>query len=63
MTSLERITAAFEGTPVDVRRECDDALEAANECGRIIVGISNYPVPGSPPANIEAMLEALRSNR
>ncbi len=51
------------GTPEDVRRECVDALEAANECGRIIVGISNYPVPGSPPANVEAMLEAIRLSR
>jgi hypothetical protein len=31
--------------------------------GRIIVGISNYPVPGSPPANIEAMLETIRLSR
>jgi uroporphyrinogen-III decarboxylase len=51
------------GTPDDVRREVRDALEAASECGRIIVGISNYPVPGSPPANIEAMLETLRLSR
>jgi hypothetical protein len=51
------------GTPDDVRREAFDALEAANECGGVIVGVSNYPVPGSPPANIEAMLETLRLNR
>jgi hypothetical protein len=80
LTSLDRITAAFEGEPVDrppifhagwsswaasivLGRECEDALDAANECGRIIVGISNYSVPGSPPANIEAMLEILRLNR
>ncbi len=51
------------GTREDVIRETLDALEAADELGGIIVGVSNYPVPGTPPENIIAMLETIRDNR
>ncbi len=40
-----------------------DALEAARELGSIIVGLSNYPLPGTPPENILAMIETVRDNR
>ncbi|MBC7287639.1 MAG: hypothetical protein H5T86_06250 [Armatimonadetes bacterium] len=51
------------GTREQVVAETLEALEAAHELGRIIVGVSNYPVPGTPPENIIAMLDTIRENR
>ena len=38
-------------------------LEAARECGSILVGCSNQIVAGTPPENIEAMNETIAKNR
>ena len=51
------------GTRDQVIAETLEALEAAHELGGIIVGVSNYPLPGTPPENIIAMLETIRDNR
>lgn len=51
------------GTPDDVRRETLTALEAAHEYSSIVVGCSNQIVAGTPPKNIEIMLETLREYR
>ena len=40
-----------------------DALEAAKEFSGIVVGCSNQVVVGTPPRNIEVMLETLRDHR
>jgi len=51
------------GSVEDVERETRDCLETAKEHGRIIVGVSNYPVPGTPIRNAERMLELIRELR
>ena len=51
------------GTVEDVRHETRTALEMAKECGSMIVGCSNQIVAGTPPANIEAMLNIMRDER
>ncbi|MGD9518693.1 MAG: uroporphyrinogen decarboxylase family protein [Armatimonadota bacterium] len=51
------------GTRDDVVAQALDALESARELQGVIVGVSNYPVPGTPPENILAMLETIRDNR
>jgi len=51
------------GTPDEVKAESLDALEAAKELGGVIVGLSNYPLPGTPPENLFTMLETLAENR
>jgi len=38
-------------------------LEEARRSGGIIVGISDYFVPGTPIQNVEAMLEAIEQDR
>lgn len=44
------------GTPEQVRKATLECLELAKQKGRIVVGCSNAVVPGTPPANLEAML-------
>jgi hypothetical protein len=51
------------GTRQEVVAQVLDALQAARELGSIIVGVSNYPLPGTPAENILAMLETIRDNR
>lgn len=51
------------GSREDVLEETLSCLEEAKRSGRIIVGISNYFVPGTPIENVEAMLEAIEQNR
>lgn len=51
------------GTPEEVRIETLTALEAAREFGGIVVGCSNQIVAGTPPRNLETMLETLRDHR
>jgi uroporphyrinogen decarboxylase len=51
------------GSREEVVAQTLDALQAARQHGSIIVGVSNYPVPGTPPENIIAMLETIRENR
>ncbi|MBT3377272.1 MAG: hypothetical protein HN742_05025 [Lentisphaerae bacterium] len=51
------------GTREDVINETRSCMEAALDLGRIIVGVSNYLVPGTPPGNIEAMLTTIEDMR
>lgn len=51
------------GTVDEVLAQTLDALQAARELGGVIVGLSNYPMPDTPPENILAMLETIRDNR
>ncbi len=51
------------GTVAEVREETLSALEQAKEHTSIVVGCSNQIVAGTPPENIEAMLETLREHR
>lgn len=51
------------GSPEDVRAETLTALEAARELGSIVVGCSNQIVAGTPPRNLEVMLDTLREHR
>ena len=51
------------GSREEVVEETLSALEAAKDLGRIIVGVTNLPVPGTPMEIIEAMLEAVEENR
>ncbi len=47
------------GTREEVVAEVRSALEVARERGRIVVGISNQVVPGTPLENFDAMMETL----
>ena len=51
------------GTRDDVINEPRACMETALEMGRIIVGVSNYLVPGTPQENIEAMLTTIEELR
>jgi len=52
-----------QGTAEDVRRQTLEALEAAKELRGIIVGVSNYPLPGTPPENILTMVKTIEDHR
>ncbi|MCE5241429.1 uroporphyrinogen decarboxylase family protein [bacterium] len=52
-----------QGTVEDVRVETLTALEAAQEHTSMVIGCSNQIVAGTPPENIEAMLETMREHR
>jgi len=45
----------------EVVAEVRDCLETARRLGRIIVGVSNYIVPGTPIENVTAMLETVEA--
>ena len=51
------------GTKEDVIAEAMSCLEEAKRSGGVIVGISNYALPGTPEENIWAMIETIRENR
>jgi hypothetical protein len=51
------------GSAEEVRIETLTALEIAKELHGIVVGCSNQIVIGTPPANIEVMLETMREHR
>ncbi len=51
------------GTPEEVRTETLTALEVAREFGGMVVGCSNQIVIGTPPRNLDVMLETLRDQR
>ncbi len=51
------------GTRDEVIEEALSCLEEARRSAGIIVGVSNYFVPGTPIENVEAMLEAIADNR
>jgi hypothetical protein len=52
-----------QGTVEEVRVETLTALEAAQEHTSMVIGCSNQIVAGTPPENIEVMLETLREHR
>jgi len=51
------------GSRDEVVAEAMSCLEEAKRSGGIIVGTSNYFVPGTPVANVEALLETLKEYR
>ncbi len=54
---------AHTGTPEDAREEALDCARVAEVTGKVIVGVSNYFVPGTPPANVDAVLDAVKEAR
>jgi hypothetical protein len=50
------------GTKEEVLRETRECLGSARS-GGVIVGVSNYVLPGTPPENILAMLRAIEDER
>ncbi|MBN1670840.1 MAG: hypothetical protein JXR37_07400 [Kiritimatiellae bacterium] len=65
VTLLGNISAhtLHRGTEADVIREVTDCMEVAHELGGVIVGVSNMIMPGTPPANIGALLKTIAANR
>lgn len=51
------------GSPDDVKAEVLSCLEIAHTHGGIIVGISNYVQPETPPRNIDVLLKTIDENR
>jgi hypothetical protein len=51
------------GTAEQVRVETLTALDVAKELHGMVVGCSNQIVIGTPPRNLEVMLETLRDQR
>ncbi len=51
------------GSREEVIAETRSCLQEAKRSGGIIVGTSNYFVPGTPRENVEAMLETIREQR
>ncbi|MCK4375409.1 MAG: hypothetical protein KAX19_08770, partial [Candidatus Brocadiae bacterium] len=47
------------GSRQDVVAETTSCLAEATRSGGIIVGLSNYALPGTPPGNVEAMLSTI----
>ena len=51
------------GTREEIVEEALSSLQEAKRSRGIIVGISNYFVPGTPVENVEAMLETIQKHR
>lgn len=51
------------GTPEEIVDEAQRAFDAARRYSGIVVGASNYLVPGTPMRNVEALLRALQNLR
>lgn len=51
------------GTKEQVIKEVLSCIDVAQRYGRVIVGVSNYIMPGTPPQNIEALLETIERYR
>ncbi|MCX6993520.1 MAG: hypothetical protein NT011_10310 [Kiritimatiellaeota bacterium] len=51
------------GSPDDIKAEVRSCLEVAHTHGGIIVGISNYIQPETPPHNIDVLLQTIDENR
>jgi len=51
------------GTKEDVIRETMSCLEEARRSRGIIVGVSNYILPGTPEENLWAMIETMKKHR
>jgi hypothetical protein len=65
LTLLGNISSrtVHRGTADEVKAQTLDCLETASELGGIVVGLSNYAVPGTPAENLEAMLRTIEDNR
>jgi hypothetical protein len=65
LTLLGNISSqtVHRGTPQDVAAEALGCIEAAKRYNGIIVGLSNYAMPGTPPENLQAMIETIAQNR
>jgi uroporphyrinogen decarboxylase len=61
--NLDPVGLLVQGTPDDVRRATADLLTAATACGhrRLVVSSGCTLAPDTPPANLEALLDATRS--
>lgn len=57
------VQVLHRGTKEDVAGEVMACLSAAHEFGGIIVGASNLIMPGTPPENVQLMLELIEKNR
>ena len=51
------------GSEEDVVGEARDCTETARRRGRVVVGVSNYIVPGTPMENVMAMLNEIEAAR
>ena len=51
------------GSREDVIAETRSCLAEAKRCHGIIVGVSNYFVPGTPIENVEAVLATIADHR
>jgi len=47
------------GTRDQIVAEVRDCVETARELGRVVVGISNYVVPGTPPENVKTLCDSV----
>ncbi|OIO90101.1 MAG: hypothetical protein AUJ92_19570 [Armatimonadetes bacterium CG2_30_59_28] len=65
LTLLGNISSAtlHRGTKEQVIEETVDCIEAAKECGSILVGCSNQIVAGTPRENLMAMIETIAAAR
>ena len=52
-----------QGTPDEIKAEVLSCLETARTYGGVIVGVSNYIQPETPPRNIDALLKTIADNR
>ncbi|HUT57475.1 MAG TPA: uroporphyrinogen decarboxylase family protein [Phycisphaerae bacterium] len=52
-----------QGTVQDVIAETRDCIETARARGRIVVGVSNAPMPSTPPENLHAMIDTIAECR
>lgn len=50
-------------TKAEVIAETLSCLEEAKRCGGVIVGVSNYMLPGTPEGNLRAMMETIAAYR
>ena len=51
------------GRPEEVREEVLDCARVAAETGKVVVGVSNYFVPGTPARNVRSVLDAIEETR
>ncbi|HHW11155.1 MAG TPA: hypothetical protein GXX29_14430 [Firmicutes bacterium] len=58
-----RSQVLHHGTLQDVEREVMACIEEAHRSGRIIIGVSNMIMPGTPAENILHMLDLIEKNR
>jgi uroporphyrinogen decarboxylase len=53
----------YTGTKEDVIRETMSCLDEARRSGGIIIGVSNYILPGTPEENLWTMIETMKEHR